>query len=841
MKYAPFQRIFRFLFVLSILSISVHLNGQISNVEFKSKNFPAKEAEFKKADDALKKGDYYFLRGPVYFQQALENYLIAQDFNPDNADLNHQIGLCYLNLQVDRLKSLPYLERARMLNVDLGIDFLFSLGNAYQYNLEFNKAIRVYETYIDALKANSDDKKIAKAEKSIVECKSGIELLKKPVPVRIDNLGPGVNSKFPDYAPVFSEDESKLIFTSRRENTTGGMVDAEDSLFYEDIYITYKIDSDWAPAKNIGKPINEDDHDASINLSADGKKLLIYRTSNGGDIFESTLTGITWSIPIPLKEINTRGYENHATYSPDGKYLFFISIRKDSSGFGGKDIYIADLDGQGNAYNIRNAGNVINSAYDEDGVYFHPDGKTVYFSSKGFNSMGGYDVFKSTWENDRFSPPVNMGYPINSPEDDVFFIITKNGKSAYFSSYREEGYGDKDIYVMNFLEEAELLSSLKISIRDTSSQKPILANISIRDAASGELIIEKQTENGDASANLPVGKSYEIQVIANKYAPFSEIVELPLDAANQVVLRMVEMSRFAQTKVSGTVNDRSSKIPLISQLDFMDAATLEIVKSCTSDKNGDYKITLPSGRIYAVQVKTVDYAFLTDTLNVRVSESDQDIKKSFELNRLENSQVSVLKGRIYDAVTGEDLTAQIDLTEFGGQPVLLYYKPGKYDCIVHSGAILNMSVQLNGYLNYSEQINIPESKIRQEIVHDIALVRAEKGAKIVLNNIFFDFNKSTLRPTSYKALNTLLTMLKQYPAMVVEISGHTDNVGSMDYNQKLSENRTNVVRDYLVRNGINPKNIAAFGRSFRQPIASNDTEQGRQMNRRTEFKIVRMN
>jgi outer membrane protein OmpA-like peptidoglycan-associated protein len=200
-----------------------------------------------------------------------------------------------------------------------------------------------------------------------------------------------------------------------------------------------------------------------------------------------------------------------------------------------------------------------------------------------------------------------------------------------------------------------------------------------------------------------------------------------------------------------------------------------------------------------------------------------------------------LKGRIYDAVTGEDLTAQIDLTEFGGQPVLMYYKSGKYDCIVHSGAILNMSVQLNGYLNYSEQINIPESKTRQEIVHDIALVRAEKGAKIVLNNIFFDFNKSTLRPASYKSLNTLLSMLKQYPAMVVEISGHTDNVGSMEYNQKLSENRTNVVRDYLVRNGINPKNIAAFGRSFRQPIASNDTEQGRQMNRRTEFKIVRMN
>jgi outer membrane protein OmpA-like peptidoglycan-associated protein len=265
------------------------------------------------------------------------------------------------------------------------------------------------------------------------------------------------------------------------------------------------------------------------------------------------------------------------------------------------------------------------------------------------------------------------------------------------------------------------------------------------------------------------------------------------------------------------------------------------VKSCSSDKNGEFKTTLPSGRKYVVQIKTIDYAFYSDTLSIAVSENEQDIKRSYELNRLENSQVSVLKGRIYDAVTGEDLTAKINLNEYGGQPVLMYYKPGRYDCIVHSGACLTMSVELNGYLNYSEQINIPESTKRQEIVHDIALVRAEKGAKVVLSNIFFDFNKSTLRPNSCKALNSLLSMLKQYPTMVVEISGHTDNVGSMEYNQKLSENRTNVVRDYLVRNGINPKNIAAFGRSFRQPIASNDTEQGRQMNRRTEFKIVRMN
>jgi outer membrane protein OmpA-like peptidoglycan-associated protein/tetratricopeptide (TPR) repeat protein len=829
------------IFLFGMFCITVQLSAQTSNVEFREKNFAGRENEFKQAFDAYKKGDYYFLRGPVYFPQALEFYLKAQDFNPNNADLNYQIGLCYLSLQVDRLQSLPYLERARMLNSELGTEFLFSLGNAYQYNLEFDQAIRVYDAYIQALGENPDARRKAHALKSMEECRSGIELVKKPVRVRIDNLGPGVNSKFPDYAPVLSSDENKLIFTSRRENTTGGMVDEQDSLFFEDIYITYNIDGEWAPAKNIGKPINKDDHDASINLSADGKKLLIYRPKNGGDIFESTLEGISWSEPRAMKEINTRGYENHATYSPDGRYLFFIAVRTDSSGYGGKDIYIAEIDDQGNASNIRNAGSVINTPYDEDGVFFHPDGKTLNFSSKGHSTMGGFDVFKTTWENETFGTPANLGYPINSPEDDVFFVLSKDGKRAYFSSYREEGFGDKDIYVMNFLDDAELLSSLQFSIRDTSNEKPVLAKISIRDVATGELMVTRETENGETLANLPAGKTYEITVNADRYNPYTEVLEIPLDAGSQVVMRKVEMSKSPQAFVSGSVADRSSRIPVRSELEFLDAGTMEVVKGCVTDKTGEYKITLPPGRAYMIRVKASGYSLLADSLLIAASSKGEELFKSFKLNRLDKSYLSILKGRIFDAATGEVLNAKVNLTEFGGQPVLMYYKPGTYDCMVTNGALLSMVVNLEGYMTYTAQIILPEMAGVQEIVHDIPLVHAEKGAKIVLNDIFFDFNKSTLRPNSYKSLNALLTTLKRYPSMTIEISGHTDNVGTMDYNQRLSDNRSSVVKEYLVRNGISAKRIGAYGRSFRQPIASNDSALGRQLNRRTEIKILRMN
>jgi outer membrane protein OmpA-like peptidoglycan-associated protein len=267
---------------------------------------------------------------------------------------------------------------------------------------------------------------------------------------------------------------------------------------------------------------------------------------------------------------------------------------------------------------------------------------------------------------------------------------------------------------------------------------------------------------------------------------------------------------------------------------------MEVVKTSFTDKNGEYKIALPPGKDYTIQVKASGYSMSTQNLKLDATSSGKDIIQSFELNRLDRSLMSVLKGRIYDAASGQTLKAEILLNEYGGQPVIMYYKTDSYDCVVFNGATHTMVVNLDGYMTYTAQINIPETKEKLEIVHDVPLVKAEKGAKIVLNNIFFDFNKSTLRPSSYKSLNTLLSTLKRYPSMAIEISGHTDNVGTMDYNQKLSDQRAAVVKEYLVRNGIASKRIGSYGRSFRQPIASNDTPEGRQLNRRTEIKILKM-
>jgi outer membrane protein OmpA-like peptidoglycan-associated protein/tetratricopeptide (TPR) repeat protein len=837
-----FNTIKRHLLVLSLILLIFPAVAQVNTneIEFREKNFPGREKEFNAAFEAFRKGDGFFFRGPNYYEQALEQYLKAQEFNSNSADLNYQIGLCYLSLGKDRLNALPFLERAKTLRAQMGSGFMFDLGIAYQYGLDFEKAIKVFEAYIDSLGAKAEPNQLARADKAIRECESGIELVKSPVRVRIENLGPNINSKFADYAPVLTEDENKIMFTSRREGTTGNLVDPSDSMYLEDIYLSYRVDGDWAPARNVGKPINSTEHDGTINLSPDGKKLLIYRTVGGGDIFESTQEGIEWSAPKGIKEINSKDYENHAAYSIDGKTLFFISNRADSENEKSKDIYLADVSDNGKISNIRNAGEIVNTKYEEDGVFCHPDGKTVYFSSRGHNTMGGFDIFKTTFENGVFSAPINVGYPINSPEDDVFFILSKDGKRAYFSSYRDEGFGDKDIYVMHFLTDVEALSSLQFSISDTTAGMNLQAIIEIRDLSSGQIIVKRETENGETIANVPAGKAYQITVTSSKYLPYTEVIDLPYDAGSQVVQRKVELSRDFQATVNGRVIDVASNIPLAGEVEFLELGSLEVVKLSVTNKKGEYDITLPPGRDYQIRVKSVGYTMILDTVKIGADMKGQEISKSFSLKKLDRDLMSVLKGRIYNAETGDSINAQISITEYGGIPVLLYQKPGVYDCVVFNGAVYNITVNAEGYLTHTAQITVPEGADKKEIIHDVQLIRAEKGAKIVLNNIFFDFNKSTLRPNSYKSLNTLLSTMKRYPMMAIEISGHTDNVGTMTFNQRLSDARANVVRDFLVRNGIEAKRVGAFGRSYRQPIASNDSAQGRQLNRRTEIKILKL-
>ena len=218
----------------------------------------------------------------------------------------------------------------------------------------------------------------------------------KPLRVFIDNLGKNINTEYNEYGAVVSADESVLLFTARQPNSTGGGIDPGLNEPFEDIYISTKqADGQWTKAVNLPKQVNSSDHDAVAAISADGQRFIIYSgSSNSGDLFESVLTGNEWSKPESLgKNVNTKYHEPSGCYSPDENTLYFVSDMP--GGEGQHDIYMCKKDDKGRWGEPQNLGKTVNSTFNEEGVFMHPDGKTLYFSSEGHKSMGGFDIFRT--------------------------------------------------------------------------------------------------------------------------------------------------------------------------------------------------------------------------------------------------------------------------------------------------------------------------------------------------------------------------------------------------------------------------------------------------------------
>ncbi len=638
------------------------------DVKFKANNFSRNPKGFQTAVNNIKAGDN-LVNEKRNFRDALDYYLQANDFNPDNAELNFKIGVCYYHSEKKHL-CLPYLEKAYLLDPKAHKDICYYLALGYQINYNFDKAISFFEIYKNSRGVNSDYLKAT--PRKIEECRNAKQIMQDTLFVDIINLGPSINSEYPEYNPLITADGEELIFISRRKGTTGNKTDFNDGLYNEDVYISDLTDGRWEEAKNIGKPINTTKHDAVLGISPDGQQLLVYLDINEGDIGVSMLKGSRWTKPEALgPNINSQYHESKACWSPDGKCLYFISNNPRNS-MGGRDIFVSKLEKDGTWGPAESIGKTINTKYNEEGVFMHPDGRTLYFSSEGHNSMGGYDIFKSVKDSTgNWTEPVNVGYPVNTPGDDVFYTVSASGKKAYFASYREDGFGLYDIYEIRFKE------------KKTNDTTPVVTD------------------------------------------------------------------KVLVTILKGTVKDSKTHVPVEAKIEIIDNEKNEVVATFTSNSaTGKYLVSLPSGRNYGINVSHEAYLF------------------------------------------------------------------------------------------HSENFIIADTADYQEIVKDIYLQKIEVGTKVVLRNIFFDFNKATLRSESTAELDKLIGVLQKEPLLRIEISGHTDNKGGMEYNVKLSEERAKAVVDYLISKGIDKSRLEYKGYAYEQPIATNDTEEGRQLNRRVEFKVL---
>ena len=387
------------------------------------------------------------------------NYLLALPLfenlytaHPKEEFLKYCYGRCALYRSDKHETALKLLSEVYEKNKKVD-NIEYDLARAYHFNYKFDEAITLLDKYLTKKALTVDNKKSANQLKQY--CVNGKVFYASPTGAKINNFGNGINTKNDEYVPVISADESIMIYTYRGPESKGGLQNEfkeadKYGSYFEDVFQAVQIDGQWTKPSPINN-VNTTSHDGAIALSADGFYLFVYRDSGDdhGDIYLSNSLYGEWSYPQKLKgDVNSYSWEGSCSMTANGKYLYFSSER--GGGFGGKDIYRATLLPDSTWGNVVNLGDSINTAYDDDAPFIHPDGVTLFYSSKGKNSMGGYDIFQSrlNWKDSTFSKPINLGYPINTTDDDIYYVLSANGDRGYYASGKSGGEGLKDIYTV---------------------------------------------------------------------------------------------------------------------------------------------------------------------------------------------------------------------------------------------------------------------------------------------------------------------------------------------------------------------------------------------------------
>ena len=513
----------RIFYTLFLIVISLNSFSQRNNKIIKQK---------------LKEANYYYQYDNFYF--ALPVFKEILQLDTLNLEAEFKYGVCLFNVVDNKSKSKQYFEKTK----HIFPDSYFYLGRIFHSEELFDQAINAYTNYNNTQEKLSFDEKTI--EFFIAKSKVAKQFTNNKNNIEIKNMGKQINTQFPDYGTVLSNNEKKMYFTSRRSNGTSKIKDVFDN-FYEDIYVSRKVNDKWLDSKNIGTPVNTIKHDACVTISKNSKELYIYRTnadSTGGDIYISKFKDKKWTEPQIIKaNINARlSWTPSGSISADGITFYFASNRK--GGFGGKDIYkVSKL--PNNKWSLaQNLGASINTEYDDDAPYICNDNKTLYFSSKGHKNMGKFDIFVSYLDSNIWSPSENLAAPINSVENDIYYIPSSDQVSAYFSSDRKGGFGKSDIYKAFDIGHITNYVAVKGLVKSKNNET-INAEISIIDYYSRELYGIYKT-NKNTSKFLMIlfkNRKYKMIIEADGYQSYIEDFELDKSFKKKQILKNITLTK----------------------------------------------------------------------------------------------------------------------------------------------------------------------------------------------------------------------------------------------------------------------------------------------------------
>ncbi|NOQ71665.1 MAG: OmpA family protein [Crocinitomix sp.] len=851
----------------------------------------------KKGRKAYRKEEYW---------KAKSYYDKVTDANTDKAQYWFEAGLAYYDSQVKREDAIVYFEKALELSVvDTIPEILYYAAKTYHFNGEFEKAIEYYNMFLGSTVAN---KKGQETRQSIIReieiCNNGIDL--RDVHLyevqELIKLDEKVNSEYLDYAPVISVQEELLLFCSRRPP---GKKKHVDGLYFEDIfYSTARVgENQWSEAEIIdkssgyvAKEINGGKaHEAPISVSPDGNTLYIYKENS---IWKSTKDKDgKWAIPIRMNQNVNIGEANPSIFITPDETEMFIASTGVKDGFGELDLYYSVKGADGNWKKPVNMGPKINTPYKEDAPYLSKDGKSLYFASQGHNSMGGFDIFRVTRDdNGEWGDPRNIGTPVNSAGDDIYYVENEEGTLAYYASMRPGSYGYLDIYTAKYDCKNIPTTEVKGYAIYSENHRPVNGIIKVTNATTGESMgtFNIDPKTGKYQMVLPPDNTYQLELVIPSpgYAqerPHFEEFYIPRQCEAFNLFQQINISVQKDENGNPVSQEATFKNALF---DMSDLLKKEFDVDFTYQQDTNTNIAGIKGNVAHSDTwdgKNIEMLLLNEKDQiVRVTRTDE--LGDFVFEKLDTSITYKIMINEDDAIISYNNWDQSHPSQFFMQGVVYNYtekdnipRPDMTIYLAKADKILSdMSItdiegefeflnpttplavieelndnttitynldQTDGEILYSALLTTidPDDESISYTEH-IDLVSLQKMTETDLQmqefaNILFDFDKFFLRQKSEDILQTLYLFMKENPSVQIKLDGHTDWIGTDEYNEDLSEKRTLKAHKYLIDAGIDPDRIdnAWFGENT--PSVSNtnadgsDNAENRQLNRRVEIKV----